>query len=144
MYLFIKIDLVEFSYENSALSTSTPEKLYAAIQDKVGPNVNVTEVMSIWVEQLGYPVLNVNISNDRKTLCITQKRFLRDNVHYSDKTLWKIPITFASDKYNSNFSGSTSQFNFLSNESMHISLPEEIIWIIFNVQQSGEYFLNQK
>lgn len=92
--------------------------------------------MSSWVLQPGFPVLNVNVASDRKHIEITQKRFLRNNPNHQDKTLWNIPLTYATDKENSDFSF-TKPMAMLSNGSLQVDLKEPIDWIIFNVQQSG-------
>lgn len=122
----------------SALKTTVPEKLYAAFQDEVKDALNVTEVMGSFVEQPGYPVVYVNISSDRKTIELTQCRFLRHKANHPDKTRWSIPITFASDKHNANFRD-TKAGNILSGETLQIQLAAPIEWILFNVQQTGQY-----
>lgn len=120
----------------SALQTSVPEKLFAAFQNEVGNNVNTTDFMGSWVYQAGYPLLTVNFSSDRKSATITQKRYLRNKVNHEDETLWKIPITYASDRDNSDFS-STKPITVLSTETMQIDFKNPIDWIVFNVQQTG-------
>lgn len=125
---------------NSALSTSLPEKLYAAFQNEVGQNgLNITDFLSGWVQQPGYPVLNVNVSSDRQSVTITQRRFLRNNPDHQDDTLWHIPITYASDKQNTDFSATKASVYLTHfNESLQIELGEAIQWIVFNVQQTGK------
>lgn len=125
-----------FSFENSALSTAVPETLYAAFQDEVQDKLNVTEFMSGWIAQPGYPVLNVNVSSDRKTVVISQRKFLQNNADHEDKTLWHIPITYASDKKNIEFN-ETKAKTFIGVDSLKIVLVEDIEWIVFNVQQTG-------
>lgn len=124
---------------NSELSTADPEKLYAAFQGVMPNDGNVVNFMSSWVEQAVYPILNVNVSSDRKTVEISQKRFLRNNPTHHDDTLWRIPITFATNNINSNFS-QTKPSMFLITKSQQIYFEEPIEWIIFNVQQSGSYY----
>lgn len=121
----------------SELSTAVPEKLYAALQQEVASDLNVTTFCSGWVAQPGYPVLNVNVSSDRKTAVLTQRKFLRNKPEHNDKTLWSIPITFASNKENS-FNETTTN-TFLTDESLKISLGSNAVdWIVFNKQQTGE------
>lgn len=88
--------------------------------------------------QSGYPLLNVNVTRDRKKVIISQRKFLRDNPVHQDKTLWNIPITYASNKENTNFS-ITKTTQFLSKQSQEIELEEAIDWIVFNVQQTGRH-----
>lgn len=131
----ISCHLIFFIIENSALQTGIPEKLYAAFQKEVGIDFNVTELMSDWILQPGYPVLNVNVTNDH--IVLSQKRFLQNNPNHQDKTLWKIPITYASNYENMGFI-STKPVIVLSEKNLKIDLKKPIDWIIFNVQQSGE------
>lgn len=115
-----------------------PEKLYAAFQNEVHENgLNVTEFLSGWVTQPGYPVLKVNVTNERKTVVISQRKFLRNNADHQDNTLWNIPITYSTDKQNENFTETKATVH-LSNESLVIELGDAIEWIIFNVQQTGK------
>lgn len=96
---------------------------------------NVTEIMSDWIMQPGYPVLNINVSSDH--IAITQKRFLQNSPNHQDKTLWKIPITYANNYENIDFID-TKPAIMLSEKSFKIDLKKPIDWIIFNVQQSGK------
>lgn len=123
----------------SALQTAVPETLFLEFQKEVGDKLDIADVMGSWVYQPGYPLITVKVASDRKSATISQKRFLRNNVTHDDKTLWKVPITFASDKQNTNFSR-TVPIGFLSTESMQIDFEESIDWIVFNVQQTGKYF----
>lgn len=120
----------------SELKTAVPKQLYAAFQQQITTDINVTEFLSGWVTQPGYPVLNVNISNDRKTVELTQRKFLPHNSKHTDKTTWTIPITYASNKQSDFNKTITNQF--LSNGLLRIELGEAVEWIVFNVQQTGE------
>lgn len=120
------------------MSTAVPETLYAAFRSVVQDNVNVDDFMSSWVAQSGYPLLSVNVTRDRKKVIISQRKFLRNNPDHQDKTLWNIPITYASNKENTNFS-ITKTTQFLSKQSQEIELEEAIDWIVFNVQQTGRH-----
>ena len=41
-----------------------------------GIDVNVTDVMTPWIEQMGYPVVTVNTSRNGTSIDVTQKMFL--------------------------------------------------------------------
>lgn len=92
--------------------------------------------MGSWITQPGYPILNVNVANDRKRIRVTQKRFLQNNQNHQDNTLWHIPVTYASGKENSEFTD-TRPIILLTNQTVEINLKEPADWIIFNVQQTG-------
>lgn len=117
-----------------------PEKLYAAFQKEVKNEFNVAEIFDSWVSQPGFPVLNVNIASNRKQIEIRQKRFLESNPNHEDKTQYNVPLTWASNIENSDFSN-TKPTAMLLNSSLQIELKKPIDWIVFNVQQSGMYNL---
>ena len=114
-----------------------PKKLFAAFQKEVGDNFNVAEILSGWISQSGYPILNINVTIDRQYVMITQKRFLQKNPNHQDKTVWKVPITYANNHENTDFMN-TKPLNMLSDKCLKIKLKRPIDWIIFNVQQSGK------
>lgn len=123
------------------MSTAVPSTLFTAFQNEVQNDQNVTEFMSGWIAQPGYPVLNVNVSSDRKTVVISQRKFLRNDADHHDDTLWQIPLTYASDKHNIAFN-ETKAITFVAKESVTIKLEEAIEWIVFNVQETGSYFVS--
>lgn len=86
-------------------------------------------------------MLNVKLADDRKRIVITQKRFLQSNPNHQDKTLWNVPLTYATDKENTDFSF-TKPVAILSKESSKIDLKEPADWIVLNVQQSGKICWN--
>lgn len=105
----------------------------------VGTDFNVTELMDAWVYQPGYPVITATIASDRKRVVITQKRFLQNSPNHQDKTLWNVPITYATNKVNNDFTD-TKPVRILSNESLEIEFKEPFDWIVFNVQETGKRF----
>lgn len=112
--------------------------MYSAFQNEVKNEFNVTDIFDSWVSQPGFPVLNVHLSNDRKHIKIQQKRYLDSNPNHEDKTQYKVPLTWASNNENTDFSY-TNPMALLSNSSLQIELKTPIDWIVFNVQQSGTY-----
>lgn len=50
--------------------------LFNILQDAVGSKLNVTAIMDTWTRQEGFPVINVQKSEN--TFVLTQKRFLED------------------------------------------------------------------
>lgn len=129
----------------SALQTGVPEKLLAAFQKEIGNDFNVTDVLNGWIVQPGYPVLHVNVTSDRQHIVLTQKRFLQTNPNHQDNTQWNVPITYASNRNNTDFID-TKPVNILSHNCLNINLKEPIDWIIFNVQQTGNslFFLHTR
>lgn len=120
----------------SALQTSVPEKLYAAFQREAPEGVNISETMGSWVTQPGYPVIFVNVSEDRKSAELSQRKFLRNSHGHNDNTLWSVPITYATNNYT--YFNRTQPVVYLSSDKVQIDIGEANEWIILNVQQTGQ------
>lgn len=86
-------------------------------------------------------MLNVYLASDQKHILIRQKRYLDSSPNHNDKTQYKVPITWASNSENIDFSH-TKPMAMLVNSSLQISLNKRIDWIVFNVQQTGKNSLN--
>lgn len=128
-------------FPNSAYKTAKPEQLFAAFEKIVGGGEDVTEFMKSWVYTAGYPLVTVKMAEDRKGVEVTQSRFLRNKADHHDKTLYQIPITFATNKQNTNFTD-TKRNTIMKKEKLVIELAEPADWIILNVQQTGYYRVN--
>ncbi|KAK5650644.1 hypothetical protein RI129_001673 [Pyrocoelia pectoralis] len=109
------------------------------LQGLVPEAVNITDVMSTWTVQMGYPILTVKEEGNEYVL--TQKRFLKDysnssesNSPYGDK--WTIPVIVL---------GPTSKFFFYDHTLQtffKITKPPGMKWIKFNHNQVGYYRIN--
>lgn len=95
--------------------------------------------MNSWVVNPGYPVLYVSVTSVEEvtSITLTQKRFLRNNPDHDDETLWTIPITYASNTENEDFSN-TQTGKYLAEQKDVLRVKGPIEWIVFNVQQTGE------
>lgn len=123
------------------MKTAVPGTLYAAFQTAVKNEFNVSEILDGWLTQAGYPVISVHVSSDRKQIEVRQNRYLRNDTIHHDKTQWKVPLNWASNVENSDFSYSKPMI-ILKNSSLKIHLNEPIDWIVFNVQHSGRWISN--
>lgn len=63
--------LKEFAFDNAV-----SQNLWDALQVVVGDALNVTAFMDTFTIQMGYPILEVTVSNNKYTF--RQKRFLKD------------------------------------------------------------------
>ncbi|XP_070493081.1 aminopeptidase N-like [Chironomus tepperi] len=101
--------------------------------DNPDNNLNISQLMSSWEEQPGYPVISVKKSGN--DVILTQKRFPDEKI--SD--FYAIPLTFAT-KTNSNFSEKTAKV-WMTSEVIKINeiLTTTDEWIIFNIQLVGYY-----
>ena len=97
-----------------------------------------------WTNTPGYPLVTASISD--RTLTLTQKRFLVDNMDHTDITLYNIPITFASNGTNFNSVAETLPkfyFDITTGNRTTYELPAGArAYTILNVQQTGYYRVN--
>ena len=77
--------LSEHIYQNA-----TGTDLWSAMQEETGQPV--VAMMESWINQVGYPVLNVDVNRaDAVSIGLTQQRFLYSGPN-QDTTLWQIPV----------------------------------------------------
>ncbi|KAF5304327.1 hypothetical protein FQA39_LY09706 [Lamprigera yunnana] len=134
----LKLYLTENSYK-----ATTPNNLYKAFQtvleaenkkDLMG-NYTVSEIMTTWDSQAGYPFLYVKREDNK--INVTQERFFTDNTTESEPSKWIIPLTyvFESDSITQFFSTTTKIW--MNERSITINAPDG--WFVFNTQQTGFY-----
>lgn len=125
---------------NSEFNTSTPAKLYRALQRQSGL-VNIVDLMDPWTTQAGYPVVHVErVNGTTNQLAIKQERFyLKQRVlAENDKELWDIPLSYAlSNGDNQQFHATGPRVTF-SKKQATVNVSEGADWVLFNVQQTGE------
>ncbi|KAJ6645268.1 Membrane alanyl aminopeptidase, partial [Pseudolycoriella hygida] len=127
----------------NAYQTTTPQKLYDALQPNVVASVlEVAEFLNTWTTQSGYPVVTVTRGQDKKSLTISQKRFLLKNPNHTDQTRWEIKLNYATSQQK-NFQATQSTLSLSRNQtSLNLTLSSEVDWVIFNIQQTGYYRVN--
>ncbi|KAG4070580.1 hypothetical protein HA402_011967 [Bradysia odoriphaga] len=137
-----KVALQQYLRQN-AYGTTTPQQLYDALQPNVAATtLQVADFLNSWTNQTGYPVVTVNRGDDRKTLTISQKRFLLKNPTHSDSTRWEIKLNYATSQQK-NFQATQSTHSLSQNgSSLTFALSGEVDWVIFNIQQTGYYRVN--
>ena len=74
---------------------ATTSDLWKAMEDE--SNIPVASIMDSWVQQIGYPVIDVDVDRGEKQikLEISQQRFVYENImqpETGDKTLWQVPL----------------------------------------------------
>ncbi|KAL4660238.1 thyrotropin-releasing hormone-degrading ectoenzyme [Arapaima gigas] len=116
---------------------------------RVGKDINIKEVMDCWTLKMGYPVVTItkNESLDN-TVSISQEHFVYDidakirnpelfNVSFQ----WQIPLTFAMG--NSSHISSESVIWVSNRTELHkISLMDEGMWLLGNINQTGYFRVN--
>jgi len=123
-------------------TTSTPEKLFTALQRQA--EFDLVRYMTPWTTQSGYPVINVVIDKTTNMANVKQNRFLLKNENNAnDKTLWDIPLTFATKVADFENTKPLTYYTRLDASGININLTSAPrSWTIFNVQQTGYYRVN--
>lgn len=100
-------------------------------------------VLKSFTEQVGYPVINVNVANDSKSMTIEQKRFLLKPGDGSDANLlYTIPFTFTTN-LEKNFNSTTPKLYVeAKTDKVKVDFKEPIKWVIGNIQETGYYRVN--
>lgn len=106
-------------------------------------NKNVSQIMDTWVQQTGYPVIDVHDEkvDDSSTFALSQKRFVYQNLIYPDKndeTLWQIPISILAAN-NDEIKSSLIKERRLKISNASIT---DSSWIKFNPEQVGFFRVN--
>lgn len=89
----------------SKYSSVTPEKLFQAMQtaydkvkskDKLKLEHTINEIMAPWVNEPGYPILNVEMDEKANNFILTQERFysIKPSTTGKPKFTWYIPINY--------------------------------------------------
>lgn len=122
--------------------SAAPEDLFISLQDAVNedkPNlvIRVQKAMSSWIYQAGYPIVSVSV--EKNNLVVEQHRYPT-----AEGEIYGVPLTFATAK-TPNFHLKLAGL-WLYDEKMTVSLQFIQItdkdWIIFNIQQTGLYFVS--
>ncbi|KAG5680227.1 hypothetical protein PVAND_009750 [Polypedilum vanderplanki] len=121
--------------------TATPDDLHRNLQvafDQDFPTVilNISELMSTWENQAGYPLVTVTISGSN--LKFSQKRYPSGN-----EEIYSVPLTIAT-KTNPNFNHTTPKQWLLTQNATFTQSELEFNatnndWMILNIQQVGYY-----
>ncbi|KAF2365596.1 Peptidase M1 membrane alanine aminopeptidase N-terminal [Trinorchestia longiramus] len=149
-------DLREHAMENWGLITysrygnAQQDDLWTALTDQgyadgtLREDLSVKTIMDTWTLQMGYPVVNVELTEDGEAV-ISQKRFLLvenpDSLDTHDYKWW-VPITYTTQE-SPDFT-QTIPFYWLSDngESLVIKNISTTGWHFFNLQQTGYYRVN--
>ncbi|ODV68811.1 hypothetical protein HYPBUDRAFT_105481 [Hyphopichia burtonii NRRL Y-1933] len=81
---------------NHKFGNATSHNLWSAISETSGKPID--ELMDNWVKKTGYPIINVDLDIDSKTLSVSQSRYLRsgDLQPEENETVWWVPLNFSS------------------------------------------------
>uniref|UniRef100_A0A336M9D9 Aminopeptidase n=1 Tax=Culicoides sonorensis TaxID=179676 RepID=A0A336M9D9_CULSO len=127
----MKLYLTRHKYGNTETSD-----LWKALSE--GSNKPVTEMMSNWVEKIGFPLVSVvkTVENDgKRTLTLKQERFIADGSKSDDQVTWMIPLNI------STASNETATSVIFDKETIEITLENvsQSDWIKINPGTVGFY-----
>ncbi|KAG0720640.1 Aminopeptidase Ey [Chionoecetes opilio] len=115
--------------------------------DRLPPNVTVTDIMDPWTVQAGYPVVTVTRAEDGRTANVTQERFLlygntTGKAEEEGSSRWWVPLSYTS-AVNPNFTQTRPNIWMPRVASIILeNLPAKDHWIFFNLQGTGYYRIN--
>lgn len=132
----------------SRLKSVTPFKLFEAIQDAefekvkeaLPKEVSLNTVMSNWLNESGYPVVNVTRIEKSEKVNLTQERFFLTkptNQAYTKPIEWYIPITYVTQEAPKN----TTLLWMKPNTTQTIDKVNDKTWILVNKDQTGKHAL---
>ncbi|CAB3260808.1 unnamed protein product [Arctia plantaginis] len=104
------------------------------------PNFNFTEYYRIWVNEPGYPLLNVDVNHSTGEITLNQERFFLSTSAAATGQVYPIPITF-STRRNANFNNLTPS-HMMTTASYTLRKDQGEEWVIFNNLQQGHYRVN--
>nr|XP_014098415.1 aminopeptidase Ey [Bactrocera oleae] len=122
------------------LKNTKPEYLFEHLKNYWPslPQVHLEQFFSDWTEQVGYPVLFVNVIAVGR-INLTQKRFLLDpRDAKTDILTYTIPLTYTTDNERQ-FDNLTARIYIQKDSDLSLIFDKPYKWILFNLQQSNYY-----
>ncbi|CAH2070908.1 unnamed protein product, partial [Iphiclides podalirius] len=133
--------LVDRAYEHAFPSDLYRSFARAVAEDSVlDSSVNITEFMRYWVEERGYPVLNVELNRETGLINLSQERFFISATTEPTDQAWPLPLTYVTSN-NPNWNNLRSS-HVMTGKSYQIQERSGLEWVIFNVKQKGIYRVN--
>ncbi|XP_072288663.1 leucyl-cystinyl aminopeptidase isoform X2 [Eucyclogobius newberryi] len=132
--------IIQYLKQFSGLNTYTNDLWNSLTQVKLSTqHQNVTEMMSLWTSQKGFPLVTVSYKGDEVTL--TQEHFLltSDNATQSS-SLWHIPVSYVNDSCS--LAADCRQLFTLKTKSNTLKLPEKVKWLKLNYRNTGFYIVD--
>ncbi|XP_076006763.1 leucyl-cystinyl aminopeptidase [Genypterus blacodes] len=132
--------IIQYLKEFSGSNTVTDDLWNSLTQVEVPPQqVTVSEMMSSWTLQKGFPLVIVSRKGDQVTL--TQEPFLltADNSRHTS-SLWHIPVTYINDSCS--LAPECKQVFTLKTKSATLKIPESVKWLKLNYKNSGFYIVH--
>ncbi|XP_053182010.1 leucyl-cystinyl aminopeptidase isoform X2 [Scomber japonicus] len=132
--------IIQYLTQFNGSNTDTDDLWNSLTQVEVSAHhQNISEMMSSWTSQKGFPLVNVIRKGDEVTL--TQEHFLltSDNATHTS-SLWNIPVTYVND--NCSLAPECRQVFTLKTKSETLKVPESVKWLKLNYKNTGFYIVN--
>ncbi|CAF3572265.1 unnamed protein product [Rotaria sp. Silwood1] len=128
--------LAEYAYKNTIT-----ENLWSHLS-QVSKQPHLSDILSTWTKQMGYPLLNVKQEQkgNNRLLTIEQTRFLADGT-IDNNSIWKIPINICT-KSNPNEPIHQLYMNGEKKQEFLLEKVSETDWIKLNLFSVGIYRVN--
>ncbi|XP_072244139.1 leucyl-cystinyl aminopeptidase [Leuresthes tenuis] len=130
--------IIQYLKQFSGLNTETGD-LWNSLSQVSTQHQNVSEMMSSWTSQKGFPLVTISRKGDQVTL--TQEHFLltSDNATRTS-SLWNIPVTYVNDSCS--LAPECRQMFTLKSKSDTLKLPESVKWLKLNYRNTGFYIVH--
>ncbi|KAM9858308.1 leucyl-cystinyl aminopeptidase [Aulostomus maculatus] len=132
--------IIQYLKQFSGLNTDTDDLWNSLTQVEVSnQHQNVSEMMSSWTSQKGFPLITVSRKGDQVTF--TQEHFLlaADNATHTS-SLWNIPVTYVNDSCSS--APECKQVFTLKTKTGTLKVPESVKWLKLNYRNFGFYIVH--
>ncbi|XP_029295882.1 LOW QUALITY PROTEIN: leucyl-cystinyl aminopeptidase [Cottoperca gobio] len=133
--------IIQYLKQFSGLNTDTNDLWNCLTQVEVSAqHQNVSEMMSSWTSQKGFPLVTVSRKGGQVTL--TQEHFLltSDNAMHTSN-LWNIPVTYVTDNCSS-APECRQMFNLKTKSGTLKDVPESVKWLKLNYRNTGFYIVH--
>ncbi|XP_068166896.1 leucyl-cystinyl aminopeptidase isoform X2 [Antennarius striatus] len=132
--------IIRYLRQFTGLNTNTDDLWNSLTQVDVSTqHLNVSEMMTSWTSQKGFPLVTVTHKGDEVT--VTQEHFLltSDNATHTS-SLWHIPVTYVNDSCS--LAPECKQVFTLKTESGSFKQPESVKWLKMNYKNTGFYIVH--
>uniref|UniRef100_A0A6Q2XMV5 Aminopeptidase n=1 Tax=Esox lucius TaxID=8010 RepID=A0A6Q2XMV5_ESOLU len=98
-------------------------------------SLDVRAIMDTWTLQEGFPLVTVELRG--RQVRLSQERYLKTHdPSQKEGFLWQVPLTYITSSSN------TVHRFLLQTKTDVLYLPEEVVWVKFNVDMSGYYMVH--
>lgn len=135
-----KKGIIQYLKQFSGLTTYTSDLWNSLTQVELSTQFqNVSEMMSSWTSQKGFPLVTVQRKGDEVTL--TQEHFLLTSDNTTRSTsLWNIPVSYVNDSCS--VEAECRQIFTLKTKSGILKLPGNVKWLKMNYKNTGFYIVD--